>query len=155
VTDASVVFRPATMADLPAIIALLADDPLGGTREDASLPLDGSYERAFHAIQSSGVQQLLVAERDQAVIGTMTLLILPTISHRGATRGQIEAVRVARACRGDGIGAAFVEWAVEHCRAAGCASVQLLSDQSRSDAHRFWARCGFAPSHVGFKRKLM
>jgi hypothetical protein len=32
--------------------------------------------------------------------------------------------------------------------------VQLTSDNSRADAHRFYERLGFVASHVGFKLAL-
>jgi hypothetical protein len=48
----------------------------------------------------------------------------------------------------------MVAWAVEQCRARGCGLVQLTSNESRTDAHRFWRAQGFAPTHRGFKLDL-
>ena len=149
-----VTFRDATLADLPAIVALLAEDTLGEKREDPSLPLDPAYERAFATISANPDQRQIVAERDGAVIGAMQLTYIPGIAFRGAWRGQIEAVRVATSLRGGGIGAAMIEWAVEQCRARGCAMVQLTSDKSRDRAHAFYERLGWTRSHEGFKLKL-
>jgi ribosomal protein S18 acetylase RimI-like enzyme len=78
--------------------------------------------------------------------GTMQLLLIPGLSAQGSWHGQIEAVRIASALRGQGEGEAFVRWAIEQCRAAGCASVQLVSDGSRSAAYRFWRKLGFVSS---------
>ncbi|MGW7521943.1 hypothetical protein [Streptomyces sp. NPDC054783] len=39
-------------------------------------------------------------------------------------------------------------------RARGCRLVQLTSDKSRADAHRFHAAPGFARSHEGFTQAL-
>ena len=148
------IFRDATLADLPAIVALLAEDTLGEQREDPSLPLDPAYEQAFHLIDASPDQRQIVAERDGVVIGTMQLTFIPGIAFQGAWRGQIEAVRVAGSLRGQGIGAAMIDWAIEQCRARQCRMVQLTSDKSRTAAHRFYERLGWTQSHQGFKRKL-
>ena len=148
------IFREATLADLPAIVALLAEDTLGEKREDASLPLDPAYGRAFRTIAASADQLQIVAELDGAVVGTMQLTFIPGIAFCGAWRGQIEAVRVAGVLRGQGIGAAMIAWALERCRARGCAMVQLTSHKSRGAAHRFYERLGWTRSHEGFKIKL-
>ena len=147
-------FRDATLADLPATVALLAEDTQGEKREDASLPLDPAYELAFHLIDNNPDQRQIVAARDGAVVGTMQLTFIPGIAFRGAWRGQIEAVRVAGSLRGQGIGADMINWAVEQCRARDCRMVQLTSDKSRDAAHRFYERLGWTRSHEGFKLKL-
>ena len=149
-----VTFRDATLADLPAIVALLAEDTLGEQREDPSLPLDSAYEQAFQTIAANPDQRQIVAERDGVVIGTMQLTFIPGIAFKGAWRGQIEAVRVASSLRGQGIGASMISWAVEQCRARQCRMVQLTSAKSRTAAHRFYERLGWTRSHEGFKIKL-
>lgn len=146
--------RRATAADLPAIIAMLADDGLGAGREDASLPLAAPYLAAFAAIAADANQFLAVAELDGDVVGTLQLSFIPGLSHKGAWRGQIESVRVASNQRGTGLGQRIFEWAIAQCRARGCRMVQLTTDKSREDAHRFYARLGFVASHEGFKLKL-
>ncbi len=146
--------RDATPADLPAIVALLADDAVAQKREDPSLPLDPAYRAAFDAIHTDPNQRLIVAELDGAVMGTMQLSFLPGLSFRGAWRGQIEAVRVATPLRGGGHGSAMIDWAVAECRARGCNMVQLTSHRTRTDAHRFYKRLGWDRSHVGFKLHL-
>lgn len=148
------IFRDATLADLPAIIAMLDDDDLSRGREDASLPLDPRYEMAFVDLDSDPNQRLIVAERDGAIIGTMQLSYLPGIAFRGAWRGQIEAVRVVSSLRGQGLGQQMMEWALEQCRARGCRMVQLTSMRDRVDAHRFYEKLGWTKSHFGFKLKL-
>ena len=150
----STIFRDATHADLPVIVALLAQDTLGEKREDASLPLDPAYELAFQTIAANPDQRQIVAERDGAVIGTMQLTFIPGIAFKGAWRGQIEAVRVAESLRGQGIGGEMIDWAVEQCRARHCRMVQLTSDKSRTAAHRFYERLGWTRSHEGFKIEL-
>jgi GNAT superfamily N-acetyltransferase len=141
-------------ADLPALVAMLADDALGATREDASLPLDPGYTRAFAAISADPNQFLAVAERDGAVVGTLQLTFIPGLSYKGGWRGQIEAVRVAASQRGQGLGERMIRWAVGECRARGCRMVQLSTNMTRADAHRFYERLGFSRSHFGYKLDL-
>jgi GNAT superfamily N-acetyltransferase len=150
----SVVFRDATLADLPAIVSLLAEDTLGEKREDPSLPLDPRYIAAFEIIAANPDQRQIVAELDGAVVGTMQLTFIPGIAFKGAWRGQIEAVRVAGRLRGGGIGAAMIGHAVELCRARGCTMIQLTSHKSRVRAHAFYERLGWNRSHEGFKLSL-
>ena len=147
-------FRPATRDDLPAIVALLAADQLGATREDAGEPLAECYVRAFEAMAGDANQLLAVAQTDGAIIGTLQLTFIPGLSRSGSWRGQIEAVRIAEGHRGSGTGKAFFEWAIARCRERGCSLIQLTTDRSRADAHRFYDRLGFEASHVGYKLRL-
>lgn len=148
------IFRCARRHDLPTIIAMIADDQIGQSREDPRLPLDDRYLNAFAAIEHDPNQVLAVAERDGAIVGCLQITYIPGLSRRGAWRGQIESVRVARDQRGGGIGTAMFRWAIEECRRRGCTLVQLYTDKSRADAHRFYERLGFRPSHEGMKLAL-
>lgn len=149
---AGLTIRPATEEDLPAVVAMLADDPLGATREspDDLTP----YATAFRRLADDPNQHLVVAERAGRVVGTLQLAIIPGLSRKGATRSLIEGVRIHADERGSGLGTTLVEWAVERSRAENCALVQLTSDATRTDAHRFYERLGFTASHVGFKLQL-
>lgn len=147
-------FRAATEDDLLDIVRLYADDVLRAADEVTSSPLDPRYARAFAAIARDPNQLLAVADDAGAVVGTLQLTFIPGLMFRGAWRGQIEAVRVASSRRGQGIGAAFVTWAVDRCRERGCRMVQLTSSNSRTDAHRFYARLGWEATHTGFKLAL-
>ncbi|THD37807.1 MAG: GNAT family N-acetyltransferase [Sphingomonas sp.] len=147
-------FRDATDADLPAIIALLAEDQIGGRKDDPGPPLDPVYAAAFAAIDGDANQRLIVAEIHGAVIGTMQLSFLPGLLNRGAWRGQIEAVRIAANQRSKGRGETMIAWAVEQCRARGCFMAQLTSNNDRVRAHAFYERLGWQKSHAGFKLYL-
>ncbi|MFE1170922.1 GNAT family N-acetyltransferase [Streptomyces sp. NPDC058773] len=144
--------RRATESDLPAIIGMLADDPLGAIRE---APDDlAPYRAAFEALASDPQQHLVVAVRAGQPVGTLQLTVVPGLSRRGATRSIIEGVRIHRDERGGGLGTRLIEWAVEESRTLGCQVVQLTSDATRIDAHRFYERLGFEASHLGFKLPL-
>ncbi len=147
-----ITFRRASAEDVPAIVAMLADDALGATRES---PDDLSpYRAAFAELDGDPQHVLLVAEGSGEVVGTAQLTFLPGLARKGALRAQIEAVRVHRAARGAGLGSRLIEECVRRARERGCALVQLTSDASRVDAHRFYERLGFQASHTGFKLPL-
>jgi GNAT superfamily N-acetyltransferase len=151
--DGEAMLRRATQHDLDAILALLADDPISAARGDTGRPEDRpAYERAFAAIDADPAQQLLVATSAAGVVlATMQLTVIPGLARVGASRMQIEAVRVRSDQRGRGLGGAMITWAVESAPGQGVRLVQLTSDAARVDAHRFYERLGFTASHVGFK----
>jgi len=150
----ALIVRPARRDELPAIVALLADDALGRAREDPAEPLPEAYWQAYDDIAAQRGNYVLVVERGGAVVGCLQLTIIPGLSRRGMKRGLIEAVRVGAACRGLGVGERLVREAIAIARAEGCGLVQLTSDKSRAGAHRFYERLGFSASHVGMKLAL-
>ncbi|SEJ57403.1 Ribosomal protein S18 acetylase RimI [Arthrobacter sp. yr096] len=144
--------RRARKGDLPRILALLADDQLGAARENADDL--APYERAFDAIDGDPAHLLVVGELDGNVVATFQLSYIPGLSRKGSWRMQIEAVRVSRVLRGQGVGALMIEWAIEQARDRGCSLVQLTTDKSRTSAHRLYERLGFVASHEGMKLVL-
>ncbi|CAM5739157.1 putative protein PhnO [Streptomyces afghaniensis 772] len=144
--------RAAVADDVPAIVAMLADDPLGAQREspDDLTP----YLTALERLSADPNQRLVVAVREGRVVGTLQLTIIPGLSRRGATRSIIEGVRIHADERGSGLGTQLIEWAIDESRNLGCQLVQLTSDNTRTDAHRFYERLGFTASHTGFKLPL-
>lgn len=151
---ASLAIRDADASDLPAVVALYADDMIGAGRETPGHPLDPRYLEGFEAIQADPRNRLVVAEIDGQVVGTLQLTFIPGVARRGAERAEIEAVHVARGFRNNGVGRHLAEWAIAQARGRGCALVQLTSDRRRTDAHRFWASVGFELTHAGMKLPL-
>ena len=150
----TIAFRRALASDLPAIVGLLADDPIGRLREDASEPLLAAYPDAFQAIEADPNQLLAVAIADEKVVGTLQISFIPGLSRKGMWRGQIEGVRIAASHRGQGLGRRAFHWAIAECQARGCALVQLTTDRDRPEAHRFYEQLGFTASHLGYKKTL-
>lgn len=150
----TVAFRRACAPDLPAIVGLLADDPIGRLREDASEPLIAAYLDAFAAIEADPNQLLAVATAGDQIVGTLQISFIPGLSRKGMWRGQIEGVRIAADHRGAGLGRRAFEWATAECRARGCGLVQLTTDRDRPEAHRFYEQLGFTASHLGYKKAL-
>jgi ribosomal protein S18 acetylase RimI-like enzyme len=142
--------RPARRGDVPAIVAMLADDALGRGRERIEDPLPARYFQAFERVERDPNIQLVVAKGGGGeVVGCLQLCILPGLSSQGASRALIEDVRVASSHRGRGIGEQLVQWAMAEAQAKGCRLVELLTHNTRVDAQRFYKRLGFSASHVG------
>lgn len=146
--------RPASLHDLAAVIALLADDELGAGRELSSSALDLRYEKAFADMGAQEGNELLVMVDGDTVIACLQLTVIPGLSRLGAKRAQIEGVRVARAYRQRGAGNRLMRFAIARARDAGCTLVQLTTDKARGDALRFYRKLGFEASHIGMKLAL-
>lgn len=153
-TPLEIRFRLAQRADLPSIVRMLADDALGSQRERYEDPLPESYYSAFEQIHSDPNHELIVAERNGEVIGTLHLMYLPSISYQGGLRAQIESVRVDKRFQGQGIGSVMMNWTVERAGQRGAHIVQLTTHKTRGDAHRFYERLGFKGTHLGMKLSL-
>ncbi|MGV9212027.1 GNAT family N-acetyltransferase [Micromonospora sp. RB23] len=146
------IFREAVRADLSAVIALLADDVLGKARDFTQV--DEAYERAFADISGDPRNFLIVAEQDGELVGCLQITYIPGLGRHGAERSLIESVRVRSDLRGQGLGRELMVWAIDQARQRGCALVQLTTDKSRTDAHRFYLSLGFKASHEGMKLPL-
>jgi GNAT superfamily N-acetyltransferase len=149
--DPPLSFRRARLDDVPAIVRMLADDPLGAKRERQETPLPESYVQAFRAIDADANNELVVACRDNEVVGVLQLTFIPYLTYQGGRRALIEGVRVDSRARSQGLGRALLEWAIARARERGCVMVQLTTDKTRSDAKRFYEGLGFVASHEGMK----
>jgi len=146
--------RDAQRADVPTIVALLADDGLGSARESVDGPVPNSYYMAFDSIANTTLVRLLLAELDGEIIGCMQLNLIPHISMKGGTRAQLQSMRIRSDRRGQGLGGIFVRQAMDLARNAGCVQMELTTHNSRSDAHLFYKRLGFQATHQGMKIRL-
>ncbi|MCA9989290.1 MAG: GNAT family N-acetyltransferase [Anaerolineales bacterium] len=144
-------FRQATAADLPALVQMLADDPLGQKRERYERPLPDSYQQAFAAIDADPNNELIIAHHEEQILGFFQLTFIPYLTYQGGWRALIEGVRVHKAVRSQGIGREMFLWAIERARQRGCHLIQLTTDKARPDALRFYEKLGFVASHEGMK----
>ena len=148
-------FRNATQKDIPSIVQMLADDELGQTREDFRTPLPATYYHAFANIDKDPNQELVVVENESGdIIGTLQLSFIQYLTYQGGIRAQIEAVRVHKNHRGEGVGRQFFLWAIERSKQRGAHVLQLTTDKKRPDALRFYEGLGFVASHEGMKLHL-
>lgn len=149
-----VAFRAANAGDLPELVRMLADDPLGARREAWADPLPRGYAEAFAAIGRDPNNELIVATLDDRLVGMLQLTYIPYLTYQGGWRALIEGVRVASHARSQGVGAAMIRWAVQRARDRNCVMVQLTTDRAREDALRFYERLGFVATHHGMKLHL-
>ena len=153
-TQEGLLFRLANRDDLPSIVRMLADDDLGRQREQYVDPLPESYYSAFEQIHGDPNHELIVAELDGELIGTLHLIFLPSVSFQGRLRAQVESVRVDTRFQSQGIGGEMMKWTMERAAQRGAHVVQLTTHKTRVDAHRFYERLGFKVSHLGMKLSL-
>lgn len=150
-----ITFRKAEITDLEGIVKMMADDILGQNREEFRIPLPDSYVHAFREINQDPNNFLVVVDHpSKKIIGTMQLTFIPYLGRKGTKRMQIEAVRVDEKFRGAGIGQQMMEWAIKKAGEEKCGLVQLTTDKTRTDAHRFYKKLGFVDSHLGMKLYL-
>jgi ribosomal protein S18 acetylase RimI-like enzyme len=149
-----ITFRIAREHDLDKIVEMLANDSLGSQRERYEQPLPDCYLKAFQAISSDPNNELVVACRQNEVIGVQQITFTPYITHQGGWRATIEGVRTSSSERGKGVGTELIRWAIQRAKERGCHLVQLTTDKKRGDALRFYERLGFKSTHEGLKMKL-
>ena len=148
--------RKALRTDVPAIIAMLANDKLGKTRERYEEPLPSFYYAAFDLIQKDPNQELVVLEDQNAqIMGTLQLSFLQYLTYQGGIRAQIEQVRVHEKYRGQGLGKFLFEWAIQRAKEKGAHLLQLTTDKKRPEALLFYENLGFKASHEGMKLHLV
>lgn len=147
-------FRRALRSDLPVIICLYADDDRGGHGDAWNETNRPAYEAAFDEITGHPRDALMVIEKDGVVIGTFLLTLLPGLTGRASRRLQLRSVEVRADLRSQGIGAHMLAFVEDYARTHGAVMIELTSNNTRPEAHRFYERHGYAKSHAGFKKKV-
>lgn len=147
-------FRKAIRVDVPEIVRLLSDDPLGETRERYIEPLPPQYYAAFDEIDSDKNNYLMIAELDGRIAGTLQLTFITYLTYQGGKRALIEGVRTDISFRGLGVGKAMLTWAINKAKDEVCHVVQLTTDKNRPEALEFYKKIGFVASHEGMKLHL-
>ena len=145
------VVREATEDDIPRMVELLVHGTLVEGKED---PTDLAPYRSALAEIARGPGGVLVAEVEGQLVGVCQLIVFRHLQSRGGLCAEVESVHVHPDYRGHGIGGVLMRAAVARARDLGCYRVQLTSNNARPEAHRFYERLGFEPSHRGFKLSL-
>ncbi len=145
------IFREALAKDLATIIKFLSQDEVSGSRENSSAEVTQEYLNAFKRIEDDKNNELIVAEIDSKVVGTLQIAYIPYLTGQGEIRAQIEAMQIDPGLRGAGVGTKLMSWAIERAKEKGCGMVQLNCHKLRERSHNFYKKLGFTPTHLGFK----
>lgn len=143
--------RSAKQCDLPFIIQLLAEDPLGANREDSTMPPNALYLKAWDDISKSKNAEIFVVGDESKIIGVAQIDYLQYLTYQGGRRAQIEGVRIHKEYRNKGIGKKLFNFLIEKAKQQGCHLVQLSTDKTRPEALKFYESLGFVQSHIGMK----
>ncbi|WP_089175854.1 GNAT family N-acetyltransferase [Bosea sp. AS-1] len=157
VTAAEITIRRAKAGDVARIAELIMLGAATQTMTPEEIAVEArhpGYAEAFAEIDTSKDNMLFVAERAGEVVGTFQVTLIPGLVARGRKRGKIESVHVAPESRGLGIGALMIRHALAFAGERGVGLIELSSNKSRADAHRFYRNLGFDQSHEGFKKQL-
>lgn len=96
------------------------------------------------AIARDPMTRLLVAETEYGVVGTVLVSLCSDVMFQNQPFAVVENLVVSASARSTGIGTRLM-LEVEHlCQAADCSKIMLLSSSTRSDAHRFFEKTGYA-----------
>ena len=147
-------FRSAKKNDLPTIVQMLADDPLGAKRENYQNPLPKEYLKTFEAIEKDENNEIVLACHNKKIVGFLQITFIPYLTYTGKWRALVEGVRVEKSFRNQGIGKRLIFEAIEKAKQKKCHLIQLTTDKSRPEAISFYNSLGFVASHEGMKLHL-
>jgi GNAT superfamily N-acetyltransferase len=148
VTSADILhIRPATVADLPGVLALYAQPCMD---DDRVLPMQDA-ETIFARFGRYPDYTLYVAEIDRQMVGSFALLIMDNIGHLGAPSAVIEDVVVDPALHSRGIGQTMMAFAIERAREMRCYKLVLSSNAKCERAHAFYESLGFERHGYSFR----
>ena len=95
----------------------------------------------LESIVASPATTLFVArDGENQIVGTLTLVLFRSPS---GARGWIEDVIVDEEARGNGVGEALVDAAIDLARRSNARTLDLTSNPTREAANRLYVRCGF------------
>ena len=147
------IVREAREADLPRLLELLHQlAELSSLPDDGIAPPDAVHRQALVALRSDPRATCLVLDVGDRVEGTLTLYLLPNLSHGARPLALVENVVVDRSLRGHGYGRLLMDHAERLAWQHGCYRVVLTSNNRRTDAHRFYEQIGYDRSHQGFTK---
>ena len=145
----SLEFRRAATGDVDALVGLLVGGTLTPGAEDPS-DYEG-YCLALEELASTENGEVVVAVVGDEVVAMAELLYLRHFQHRGGLCAEVESVHVRTDLRSHGIGSQLMAEVLRRAKERDAYRVQLTSNATRTQAHQFYERLGFQPTHVGYK----
>ncbi|MBE0480065.1 MAG: GNAT family N-acetyltransferase [Dehalococcoidia bacterium] len=144
--------RLATEEDIPHIVRLY--DQLTIHFSEMEKGLSGSpadYRKVFDEISADARHELFVIEDGGEVAGTVALLTVPNLSHKGTPWAMVENLVVDPKSKRRSLGRLLLEHCIARARKKGCHRIELCSDKRREEAHRLYRSVGFEPLAYGFR----
>jgi ribosomal protein S18 acetylase RimI-like enzyme len=149
--------RKAVRSDLPDLIELIKSASLGLDREtlpSGDIHTYTRYSLALDTITDNPKSLLAILEFNGETAGTVQVEFITTLSRLGASRAQIEGMRIRPDLQGQGLGTALLAWCITYAKNYGCRLVQVSTDLQRTRAQNFYQRLGFTYTHAGLKLHL-
>ncbi len=146
--------RKATLDDLGAVVKLSVNGDVSAPSQHTDLALPEHFLATFEAISADTNNELIVAEMNDKIVGTLQLTFIPGLSYEGGVRVHVEGVAVSSKHRNCGIGTQLMKHVISNARRRDCCVVQLMAPKWRSEAHRFYQKLGFSLTHEGAKLEL-
>jgi GNAT superfamily N-acetyltransferase len=144
--------RVATENDIPRILELYRELSIGMSSVERGLtPSPDDYRKVFADICADPRHDLLVAEDDGRVVGTVVLVVVPNLSHAGTPWALVENLVVTEKHRRRGFGRLLLEHVIAKAKEKGCHRIELCSDKRREAAHQLYRAVGFEASAYGFR----
>src|SRR5215217_5646221 len=134
--------RPATPADVPALVALMS-----AFYAEADFPLPAAAAtRAFAALLADArLGGAWLAEHDGDAVGHVVLTVSFSMEY-GGLRGFVDDLYVRPEARGRGVAAALLGAVREASGALGVRALHVEVGPDNATARRLYARAGFADS---------
>jgi ribosomal protein S18 acetylase RimI-like enzyme len=148
--ESSLLIRPATAADLPAVLALYGQPDM----DDGNVLSIPDAERLFARFATYPDYTLYVTEDGPRIVGTFALLVMDNLGHLGAPSAVVEDVMVAPDQQGNGVGQRMMGFAIDRARQKGCYKLTLSSNLKRERAHAFYDKLGFERHGYSFRIDL-
>lgn len=140
-----ITIRPVAPADFDAVAALTVDAYVGGGHVDAA---GGYVDRLRDTATRAAQAEVLVAEWDGAIVGSVTIAEADTPFSDVARAGELEfrMLAVSSAARGKGAGSALVRSVLDAAYDRGLQAVVLSTEPEMAAARRIYDRNDFVPA---------
>ncbi len=147
--------RKARLSDLQDITRLYAQLFAGTDQaKENEETILSAHHTALLEIDRNPNASLLVAESSDRVLGTLSVIIIPNLSHQGRHWAIIENVVVDKSVQRASVGTALVRHAIALARKRNCFRIILSSSVHREDSHKFYESLGFQQYGYSFKKYL-
>ena len=131
--------REAELCDLEGLLnlyAIMSDEP--------AIPRDDRAEKTLSDIAGSGFVHVLVAVCGETVASTVTVSILPSLTHGLRPYAVVEHVVTHPDYRGNGIASALLKRAEETAHAQNCYKLMLITGRQEENVHHLYRGAGYS-----------